>query len=61
MFYTEYNIISPITVATLFEEAFTVFARSSTGVVGPNSTGGIDICVRFPVLVFGVNSGLAMG
>jgi hypothetical protein len=34
-----------ITVAARFK-AWTVFARSNTGVVGSNATRGIDVCVR---------------
>jgi hypothetical protein len=35
----------PITVAAQ-SKAWTVFARSNTGVVGSNSTRAMDVCVR---------------
>jgi hypothetical protein len=35
----------PITV-TARSKAWMVFARSNTGIVGPNPTQGIDVCVR---------------
>jgi hypothetical protein len=37
--------LSPITVATR-TKAWTVFARSNIGVVGSNSTQGMDVCLR---------------
>jgi hypothetical protein len=38
------RIVQPITVAAL-SKAWTVFARSNTGIVGSNPTRGIDVCV----------------
>jgi hypothetical protein len=52
----------PITVAAR-SKAWTVFARSNTGIVGSNLTRGMDVCVRvFCVfVVLCVGSGLATG
>jgi hypothetical protein len=51
----------PHTVAA-WSEAWTVFARSNTGVVGSNPTRGLDICVRvFCVCVLFVGSDIATG
>jgi hypothetical protein len=40
----------PVTVAER-SKACTVFARSEAGIVGSNSTQGMDVCVRFYVFV----------
>jgi hypothetical protein len=52
----------PITVAAL-SKAWTVFACSNAGIVGSNSTQGMDVCVRlFCVCVLlCVGGGFAMG
>jgi hypothetical protein len=52
----------PITVAAL-PEAWNVFARSNTGVVGSNSTRGMDVCVSLFCVcaVLCAGSGLAEG
>jgi hypothetical protein len=47
----------PITVAAR-SNAWNVFARSNTGIVGSNPTQGMDVCV-YSVFVLG--SGLATG
>jgi hypothetical protein len=49
----------PITVAAR-SEAWTVFARSNTGVVGSSLTWGMDACVRLfcVCVILGVGSGL---
>jgi hypothetical protein len=39
------GIYKPITVAAQ-SKAWIVFARSNTGIVGANSTRGMDVCVR---------------
>jgi hypothetical protein len=44
--YVMYCYIAPVTVAARCK-AWTVFARSKTGIVGSNSTRGMDVCVRF--------------
>jgi hypothetical protein len=36
---------------TAQSEAWTVFARSYTEIVGSNPTGGMDVCVRFCVVL----------
>jgi hypothetical protein len=54
---------APITVATR-SEAWTVFARSNTGIVGSNPTQGVDVCIvrLFCVcVVLCVGRGLATG
>jgi hypothetical protein len=45
----------PITVAAL-SESWTAFARSNTGVVGSNSTRGMDVCVPCDGLIPRPNS-----
>jgi hypothetical protein len=50
----------PITLAAL-SRAWTIFARSNTGVVGSNTTRGMDVCVRLFCVVPCVGSGLATG
>jgi hypothetical protein len=51
----------PIKVAA-GSEAWTVFARSNTGIVGSNPTWGMDICVHlFCYVVLCVGSGLPKG
>jgi hypothetical protein len=59
---TQLRWSQPITVAAR-SKAWTVFARSNTGIVGSNRTRGMDICVRlFCVhVVLCVGSGLATG
>jgi hypothetical protein len=54
--------VSPITVAAQ-SKAWTVFARSNTGIVGSNPTQGMDVCMRlFCVCVLlCVGSGIATG
>jgi hypothetical protein len=44
-------------------QAYTVFARSNTGIVGSNLTRGMDVCVPLccVCVVLGVGSGLATG
>jgi hypothetical protein len=44
-FFQVYNSLEPITVAAR-SKAWTVFARSNTGVVGSDRTQGMDVCVR---------------
>jgi hypothetical protein len=39
------HVIKPIKMATL-STAWTIFARSNTGIVGSNPTQSMDICVR---------------
>jgi hypothetical protein len=52
----------PITVAVL-SNAWTAFARSSTGVMGSNPTRSMDVCMRLfcVCVVLCVGSGLTMG
>jgi hypothetical protein len=52
----------PITVAAL-SKAWTVFVHSNTGIVGSNTTWGMDICVRLfcVCIVLCAGSGLATG
>jgi hypothetical protein len=46
MFYDiRVRLLLAITVAVL-SKIWTVFVRSNTGIVGPNTTRGMDICVR---------------
>jgi hypothetical protein len=56
------NLISAITMAAQ-SKAWTIFARSNTGVVGSNPTLGMDVCVRLFLVcaVLCVGSGLATG
>jgi hypothetical protein len=49
---------TPVTVAAR-SWAWTIFARSSTGIVGSNPTRGMDVCVRLFCVCVG--SGLATG
>jgi hypothetical protein len=53
---------TPITEVTR-SKAWTVFARSNTGIVGSNPTRGMDVCVRLfcVCVVLCVGSGLATG
>jgi hypothetical protein len=48
--YTQLNRIKPITVVAR-SKAWTVFARSNTGIVGSNPTWRMDVCVRLLVFV----------
>jgi hypothetical protein len=51
----------PITVAAR-SKAWTIFARSNTGIVGSNPTQGMDVCLVYSVFMLScVGSGLAMG
>jgi hypothetical protein len=52
----------PLTVAAL-SKAWTLFARSNTGIVDSNPTQGMDVCVRLlhACVVLCVGSGLASG
>jgi hypothetical protein len=52
----------PITV-TVLSKAWTLFARSNTGVMGSNPTRGMDVCVRFFCIcaVLCAGSGLSTG
>jgi hypothetical protein len=52
----------PNTEATQ-SKAWTVFARSNTGILGSNPTRGMDVCARLfcVCVVLGVGSGLATG
>jgi hypothetical protein len=52
----------PIRVSAL-SKAWTVFARSNAGILGSNSTQGMDVCVRLfcVCVVLRVGSGLARG
>jgi hypothetical protein len=54
--------VMPISVATR-SKAWTVFARSNTGIVGSNLTRGMNVCVRLFCVyaVLYVGSGLATG
>jgi hypothetical protein len=54
--------LEPITVAEL-SNAWTVFVRLNTGIVGSNPTRGMDVCVRLfcVCVVLRVGSGLATG
>jgi hypothetical protein len=54
--------VTPITVAAR-SKAWTVFARSNTGIVGSNPTRGMDVCVRLfcVCVVLCVGSGLVKG
>jgi hypothetical protein len=54
--------ILPITVGAR-SKALTVFARSNTGIVSSNPTGGMDVCVRlfYVCVVLCVDKGLATG
>jgi hypothetical protein len=51
---------SPVTVAVR-SKAWTVFARSNTGIVGSNPNRGVDICVRlfYVCVILCSGSGLA--
>ncbi|PNF28520.1 hypothetical protein B7P43_G14702, partial [Cryptotermes secundus] len=39
-------------IRQMLEKGCTVFARSEAGIVGSNPTQGMDVCVRFSVLVY---------
>jgi hypothetical protein len=54
------NIKMPIT-ETSRSKAWTVFARSNTGIVGSNPTQGMDVCVYSVFVLSCVGSGLPTG
>jgi hypothetical protein len=60
--FTTVWLMLPISVAAR-AKAWTVFARSNTGIVGSNPTQGMDACVRLlcVCVVLCIGSGLATG